>query len=561
MTLIRLPSYFIFSVIMMLSLTNVWSQERMKSGETYESIMEKVDKFANANLVAEALDHLNRAKLMATSSDQLMRIIVAKSELLRSTEDFQQALETLWSANNSLITKSNMLWRIRLLGRLAAVHQEYGEFAKEGGADSVIIYIDSALKLANTEPTRFQLEIASLQNEIGLYVFRKGKTNEARLHYQKACRIFDSLQEIKQLITPLSNLLELESCSYNYVQMEILSQKLKGLIKGKDWYALNMIAYNSLRIASSIRGDSVQALRYELAFNQNAYSYAVKANSDKMLIMREIYEHDKLEQKIAAKSLENEKRTVQLSQEKDRQNRLIAYLALALIAGFGIVLLFFRERRIKKRINSFNEELNHSNEELNRANDRYQLLVVESNHRIKNNLQMISAMLDYTKRGVADSDSKVLRSISGKINTVSSLHKFLHAKEHNELISIQSYFNEIVLLYDNITPPEFHVELSTVDLKIQSERIVYFGLILNELLSNTIEHAPENMDRITITISAHHDKFRFVYFDSSVHTGGNDSQSGTGTNLIKSLCRRIGSTNFLFVSEDGRYQFDFEVQH
>jgi len=513
--------------------------------------MKNVEKFTRANLVAEALVYLEKAKEKASTSNEVIRVIVAKGELLRSTEDFQQALETLWSVDQKTLKSCDPMWRIKILGRLAAVHQEFGAFGKKSKADSVIIYIDSALSLANAQPSKFQSEIASLNNEVGLYKFRKGFTQEAREHYTIACQIFRRLNEKENLITPLSNLLELESCDGNFAAIDPLKRELEALIRGKNLFAVNMIAYNSLRISASVRGDSIGALRYEMLVNQNAYANSVKTNSDKMLALREIYERDKLERALVTERASRKLKAKELATSLENLNRLVVYLIVALLAGFGIVLLFIRERRLKQRINLINEEVN-------RVNDRYQLLVIESNHRIKNNLQMVTAMMQYTSKGLDSSNTKVLNSFSGKINAISALHKHLYVNMHNEFIRVSTYFNEIIKLYQNISPETFHVDFQAGDVEIRSERIVYFGLIFNEMISNTLEHSQETIDQIRMHISETDESYTFLYVDNSSRVA--NFQEGMGSTLIRNLITRVGGKNFRFDPSNGSYSFDFTVK-
>ena len=56
------------------------------------------------------------------------------------------------------------------------------------------------------------------------------------------------------------------------------------------------------------------------------------------------------------------------------------------------------------------------------ANENYEMLLVESNHRIKNNLQMILSMLEY-KAIKSGKRTEELEKITGNIKAISSLHK------------------------------------------------------------------------------------------------------------------------------------------
>ena len=100
---------------------------------------------------------------------------------------------------------------------------------------------------------------------------------------------------------------------------------------------------------------------------------------------------------------------------------------------------------------------------------------------------MIISMLEFTKKGLKKSDSEIIQSMSGKIQTISALHKHLYVDVHNEHVDLNVYFSEILRHYQDIGL-KYSVNQSVCSASIRSERIVYFGLILNEMLSNTLEH-------------------------------------------------------------------------
>lgn len=524
--------------------------ETQSNASTFEIHLKRAENFKKANLSGEALESIDQALEIAFDREELMEALLFKGELLRATQKHPKALEVLWKMKAFDFQPDEQLWEVKMLGRLAAVHQELREYPVEMVEDSVFYYIESALEITKEDQNLYEFEIASLHNELGMFVYRKGNTPEAREHYLISCSIFEKLGENQHLVTPLSNSLELESCTLNHAIADKLAKKLERLIEGKQWYSQLMVAYNALKISASTRNDSIAELNYHVLYLEANLHYNEKINSDKILALSEIYELDKLKQQIVAEKVKTEKKAKELEDANEFRNRLILYLIIALGAGMGIVLLFLRERSIKQKMNEINEELN-------LANERYQLLMIESNHRIKNNLQMITAMLEYTSKGIDSSNQKVLNSISGKINTISALHKHLYMDVHNELIPVEAYFLELIKLYDGITDGNFKIDLSAKDVAIKSERIVYFGLIFNEMLSNTLEHSPSSIDQIKMHIHPAEHGYRFMYQDGS--TRPTDFKVGTGTELIKNLIIRVRGKNFELDPTTGCYLFDFKI--
>ena len=240
-----------------------------------------------------------------------------------------------------------------------------------------------------------------------------------------------------------------------------------------------------------------------------------------------------------------------------RSAELIIYVSILGVLVFGILVLLFRQRTLNKQVRSVNLKLNALNGDLHQANEKYHMLIVESNHRIKNNLQMIISMLQYTSKDLGPDNQLAIDALTSKIHTISALHKHLYADVHNERVNLGTYFKEIVSLYVEISSANFSFNDQIDQVEIRSERIIYFGLIFNELLSNSIEHNQAEAPQISLRIYKQDDNYLFAYEDGEKRP--ENEKAGMGTQLIAQLIRRIGGQNYEFSSHNGRYQFEFEV--
>ncbi len=197
-------------------------------------------------------------------------------------------------------------------------------------------------------------------------------------------------------------------------------------------------------------------------------------------------------------------------------------------------------------------------EELNTVNDNYEMLLVESNHRIKNNLQMILSMIEFNSLK-SDNRSEELEKISGNIQAISTLHKYLSFDIHNQNVDLLLYLKEIVELYIEVKPQNFELNSVLKSLEIGSERIVYFGLIFNEMLSNTIEHSFHSETKIVVNINQNEGGlFSFSYSDSS--SWNENKNTGLGTTLISGLVERINGVSYSLDTTQGTYYFEFDVE-
>ena len=90
---------------------------------------------------------------------------------------------------------------------------------------------------------------------------------------------------------------------------------------------------------------------------------------------------------------------------------------------------------------------------------------------------------------------------------------------------------------------------------MKNERIIYLGLILNELLSNTIEHNESAVKQVKVEVISFNDTYKFRYCDNSSLQENN--LDGMGSTLIKKLVRRVGGKDFQINKSNGTYEFKF----
>lgn len=132
-----------------------------------------------------------------------------------------------------------------------------------------------------------------------------------------------------------------------------------------------------------------------------------------------------------------------------------------------------------------------------------EMLIKEAHHRIKNNLQLISSLINLSQLNLKDTEAKaVLTSTLNRIMSISNLYEYLYKSEQTNEIEIQIYMHTI---FDNIRVslltdrPNIKIEQKIEDFKISSKLAISLGLIVNELLTNSVKYAFNN-DNVIINI-------------------------------------------------------------
>jgi two-component sensor histidine kinase len=127
-----------------------------------------------------------------------------------------------------------------------------------------------------------------------------------------------------------------------------------------------------------------------------------------------------------------------------------------------------------------------------------EVLLQEIHHRVKNNLQIISSVLKLQSDFVTDQQAlTILRDSQNRVRSMALIHEKLYQSEDLSAVDLAEYIRDLAsYLFGS-----YRSGLATaVELKIQAEPVlleidsaVPCGLILNELISNTLEHAfPSN---------------------------------------------------------------------
>jgi len=145
--------------------------------------------------------------------------------------------------------------------------------------------------------------------------------------------------------------------------------------------------------------------------------------------------------------------------------------------------------RLKER----DSDLRLSQENLRNTLREKELLLKELHHRVKNNLQIVSSLLSLRQQTVENRPeiSEILIESKQRINAMAQVHEQLYSSEDFARVKLRDYVSGLVwnLLYflggrrRKIT---FNYNVEEIDLPI--DIAVTYGLILNELLTSSIEH-------------------------------------------------------------------------
>lgn len=186
-------------------------------------------------------------------------------------------------------------------------------------------------------------------------------------------------------------------------------------------------------------------------------------------------------------------------------------------------------------------------------------LLDEVNHRIKNNLLIISSLLNL--QVMKESDSNIRNALNGalvRINSMGIIHQRLYGSRDLDNINIEEYVlalhNRLLAIY-RIEPQSIRFNLKCNGILTNIDTAIPCGLIFNEILSNSIRHAraPEKLLCISVSIVQTAGMYNIEISDNGpgLQESFNPATDGSlGLELIRELVKQLDGT-IQVINKDG----------
>ncbi|BAY78594.1 multi-sensor signal transduction multi-kinase [Nostoc linckia NIES-25] len=134
-----------------------------------------------------------------------------------------------------------------------------------------------------------------------------------------------------------------------------------------------------------------------------------------------------------------------------------------------------------------------------------EVLLKEVHHRVKNNLQIVSSLLQLQSHTIKDPEViKVLRESQNRIESISLIHKNLYTSANIGKIDVGEYIHNLatsLLISYQIVPGRIALETEIDSVSLNIDQAIACGLAINELISNALKHAFPNQQAGTIHIT------------------------------------------------------------
>lgn len=207
-----------------------------------------------------------------------------------------------------------------------------------------------------------------------------------------------------------------------------------------------------------------------------------------------------------------------------------------------------------------------SAEYIKKSLEEKEALLREIHHRVNNNLQVISSLLSLQSDNVRDPrDHELFVESQNRVRSMAMIHEKLYQSDKFNSINFRDYLKTLInrLIY------EYSQDLGHIDLELDIENVelnietsVPCGLIINELVSNSLKHAfPQGRNgKIIVKFHKIKDKYVLMVGDNGIgplEKSVLESSKKLGFNLVKSLIKQLDASLEILESEGTLYRITF----
>jgi two-component sensor histidine kinase/ABC-type amino acid transport substrate-binding protein len=213
-----------------------------------------------------------------------------------------------------------------------------------------------------------------------------------------------------------------------------------------------------------------------------------------------------------------------------------------------------------QELEATNEEFASTNEKLLEANKEKKVLLQEIHHRVKNNMLLIKSMLVIQKQYLKDETAiKIFDECEKRIHSMALIHESLYRSNNISKIVMSAYIQNLLTnIYASYCKMDCSIEFETDldDIVLSIEKALPIGLIVNEVLSNSLKHAfpGKNKGKISIIFKYINNRKKLIIKDNGIgfpkEIDINSDLTTYGLKLISILNKQIKGKLEVF-SENG----------
>ncbi|MEX2634090.1 MAG: histidine kinase dimerization/phosphoacceptor domain -containing protein, partial [Balneolales bacterium] len=175
-------------------------------------------------------------------------------------------------------------------------------------------------------------------------------------------------------------------------------------------------------------------------------------------------------------------------------------------------------------------------------------LLKEVHHRVKNNMAVISSLLNIQASKVNNDLAKtILNENMSRVKSMALIHQMLYEQDDFSEIDFETYLEKLIkVIEENYSSKNNHIkiEIDVQNFRFKITDAVPIALIVNELLTNAYKHACNDQSKCTIKVSVtrEHNINTLIVSDDGIGLPKKfdlDKSTGMGMTLVKGLTSQL----------------------
>ncbi len=568
------------------SALQIWNEGLKLAEKNHTSASDPILKKAYLIRIAAALNNIAAIYMARSDWDQSIAFTQKSLTIRESINDKEGIANCLNNLGMMYVRQGNMASASEAYFKCLKISEQINDsmamghsylnigslFYRQGELDEALVYFNKALIIR--EKLNDKKGMASVINNIGVIYDSKKDYKNSLKNYLHVLEIYQELDKKRSIAETYNNIgnvynstLDFQTAlTYYKKAFELMTElnfqpglarvltdlsKVNANLGHKD-EALQL-AEQSLDIALKTRlpeyirdaseqlktlyetkGNYKKALEMYALFIQNRDSINSEKTRKASLRAQYQFEFDKKE----ALLLEEQAMQKLLAEEKNNRQKAIIWAAVAgllLVVVFSLIL--YSRLSLTKRQKKIIDKKNEENE----------LLLSEIHHRVKNNLQVISSLLSLQERSTENEGAKsAIQEGKERVKSMELVHKLLYQNSRFSGIEMHDYVNKLTLgLLESfgLTKNEVQLNTNVQPITLDVDTAVPLGLILNELIVNSLKYAKTSTDKLNLKIELHLDNINALHLNIADNGKGKisdiEKSNSFGLKIVKALIRQL----------------------
>ncbi len=230
---------------------------------------------------------------------------------------------------------------------------------------------------------------------------------------------------------------------------------------------------------------------------------------------------------------------------------------------FGLVAFIFITRRAARH----ESERNRAEETIKQQLQEKETLLREVHHRIKNNILTITSLLNLQARSAAETDVQAgLQQAVSRVKSMGLIYEKLLLTDKYRKISVKEYLEELIAAVENLFSVYSKITLNKeiADFNLDTKRLFPLGLIVNELITNSMKYgfSDKTFGSIHVVLSKRKNEISLTLQDDGKGLPANfdiSKSTGFGLRLVQTLTDQLEGTLTTGKNNGAKFVVKFEI--